>query len=237
LEPYPDYEPAIDVELSPEARYERRQSLELAFVAALQYLPPRQRAVLILRDVLGFSAQEVADQLDTSVPAVTSALQRARATAESRIPVRSQQVTLRSLGDDRIRDLASRYGDAIERGDADMLVSMLTEDAVWAMPPIPSFYRGRVAITEFLIGDVFPEHWRHRATRANGQLAVGCYLFDADKRRFVAAVLDVLTLDGDWIAEVDGFLTSDQVGTPATTVISSARRSFPASASRPSCLN
>jgi RNA polymerase sigma-70 factor (ECF subfamily) len=123
-------------------------------------------------------------------------------------------LSIGSLGDDRIRDLASRYGDAIERGDADMLVSMLTEDAVWAMPPIPSFYRGRVAITEFLIGDVFPEHWRHRATRANGQLAVGCYLFDADKRRFVAAVLDVLTLDGDWIAEVDGFLTSDQVGDP-----------------------
>jgi RNA polymerase sigma-70 factor (ECF subfamily) len=221
LEPYPDHEPAADVELSPEVRYERRESLELAFVAALQLLPPRQRAVLILRDVLGFSAQEVADQLDTSVPAVTSALQRARASTESRVPVRSQQVTLRTLGPDRIRDLASRYGDAIERGDTDMLVSMLTEDAVWAMPPIPSYYRGRAAITGFLVGDVFPEHWRHQATRANGQLAVGCYLFDEDKRRFVAAVLDVLTLDGDRIAEVDGFLTAGQIGDPGGRFIGS----------------
>jgi RNA polymerase sigma-70 factor, ECF subfamily len=221
LEPYPDHDPDADVEFSPEARYERRESLELAFVAALQHLPPRQRAVLILRDVLGFSAQEVADQLDTSVPAVTSALQRARATTESRLPGRSQQDTLRTLGDDRIRDLASRYSDAIERGDAEMLVSMLTEDAVWAMPPVPSYYRGRAAITEFLVGSVFPQRWRHRATRANGQLAVGCYLFDADERRFVAAVLDVLTLDDDRIAQVDGFLTAGVVGDPNGSFVGS----------------
>jgi RNA polymerase sigma-70 factor (ECF subfamily) len=208
--PYPDRELG-DLELSPEARYERRESLELAFIAALQHLPPSQRAVLILREVLGFSAQEVAGQLDTSVQAVNSALQRARAATETRIPARSQQATLGSLGDERIRALAKRYVDAIERGDASVLVSMLTEDAVWSMPPLPTWYRGREAISEFLIQDVFSVRWRHLATRANGQLAVGCYTFDPDKGLFVASVLDVLTIDGERIAEVDGFLIAEQL--------------------------
>jgi RNA polymerase sigma-70 factor (ECF subfamily) len=209
LEPYPDGALGGLLASSPEARYEQRESLELAFVVALQHLPPLQRAVLILRDVIGFSAREMAGQLGTSVPAVTSALQRARASAQSRLPARSQQATLRSLGDERIRALAGRYADAIERGDADLLISMLTRDAAWTMPPASAGYRGHAAIREFIVTDVSPQRWQHRTTRANGQLAIGCYTFHAERGRYVADVLDVLTLDGEQIAVVSAFITAE----------------------------
>jgi len=126
LEPYPDRWLTAGADASPEARYEQRESVELAFMAALQQLPPLQRAVLILREVVGFSAAETSSQLGTSVPSVNSALQRARATAASGLPARSQQATLRALGDERTRQIVQRYADAIERGDAETLVSMLT---------------------------------------------------------------------------------------------------------------
>lgn len=210
VEPYPDQAFGVTSGFaSPEARYERRESLELAFVAALQYLPPLQRAVLILREVLGFSNQETAGLLDTTVPAVQSALQRGRAAARDRIPARSQQATLRTLGDQRLRELAGRYCDAVERADVGALVGMLTEDATWAMPPILTWYRGRPAIAAFLRDYAYNESWRQVATRANGQLAVGRYTFDAHQRRWVASVFDVLTLDGDHIAEVTGFVTAE----------------------------
>src|SRR6058998_3247749 len=116
VEPYPDETLGLeDGFAAPEARYERRESVELAFVAALQNLPPNQRAVLILREVLGFSAREVADTLETTTASVNSALQRARAAVDERVPERSQQATLRALGDDELRDLVSRYVDAWER--------------------------------------------------------------------------------------------------------------------------
>ncbi len=210
LEPYPD-QALAETEPSPEARYEQRESLELAFVVALQHLPPLQRAVLILREVAGFSAREIAGQLATSEPAVNSALQRARAGAQNRLPERSQQVTLRTLGDDRIRTLAGQYADAIEAGRTDILVQMLTADASWAMPPLRTWYYATAGITDFLENHVFPERWRHATTRANGQLAVGCYTFDQDLGHFVPSVLDVLTLDGDQIARVDGFLTTEML--------------------------
>lgn len=210
VEPYPDQAFGVTSGFaSPEARYERRESLELAFVSALQYLPPLQRAVLILREVLGFSNQETAGLLDTTVPAVQSALQRGRAAARDRIPARSQQATLRTLGDQRLRELAGRYCDAVERADVGALVGMLTEDATWAMPPILTWYRGRPAIAAFLRDYAYNESWRQVATRANGQLAVGRYTFDAHQRRWVASVFDVLTLDGDHIAEVTGFVTAE----------------------------
>ena len=208
LEPFPD-RMAGDIEPSPEARYEVRESLELAFVVALQHLPPMQRAVLILREVAGFSAQEMAGQLGTSVASVNSALQRARAAVQGTLPARSQQVTLRSLGDQRIRVLAERYADAIENGDTDGLVSMLTSDATWSMPPDSTWYAGRQAITGFMRDSVFKVDWRHMATRANGQLAVGCYIFDPARGTYAASVLDVLTLDGDKISAVVGFQTAD----------------------------
>ena len=203
-----------DADASPEARYEQRESVELAFMTALQQLPPLQRAVLILREVVGFSAAETSSQLGTSVPSVNSALQRARATAASGLPARSQQATLRALGDERTRQIVQRYADAIERGDAETLVSMLTEDATWSMPPIPTWFQGLESVREWLIRDPLSVRWRHLPARANGQLAAGCYLFDSGTGRYAAHVIDVLTLDGDRIAAVTGFLAGDDLERP-----------------------
>jgi RNA polymerase sigma-70 factor (ECF subfamily) len=196
IEPYP----------AETVRYEQRESVELAFVAALQHLAPRQRAVLLLREVLGFSAREVADQLDTTVPAVNSALQRARQTVHERVPEQSQQVTLERLGDERARALVTRYMEAIERADVAGLVGLLTEDAAWAMPPMAIWYQGREAVAAFHTEHVLPQRWRHVPARASGQLAAGCYMWDAERGHYAAAVLDVLTLRGDRIADVTGFV-------------------------------
>jgi RNA polymerase sigma-70 factor (ECF subfamily) len=214
LEPYPDHALGDRLATSPAARYEQRESLELAFVVALQHLPPLQRAVLILRDVVGFSAREAADALATSVPAVTSALQRARTTAESRLPARSQQAALRSLGDQRIRLLAGRYADAMERGDADLLVSMLADDVTYTMPPPPTCLRSHAAIRRFIREEVARLSWQHRATRANGQLAIGCYILDPGQSRYVASAIDVLTLDGEQITAINAFLTTELLRDP-----------------------
>ncbi len=211
LEPFPD-QALAETEPAPEARYEQRESLELAFVVALQHLPPLQRVVLILREVAGFSAREIAAQLGTSEAAVNSALQRARAAAQDRLPAQSQQVTLRALGDNRVRALAESYADAIEAGRTDVLVQMLTAEPSWAMPPLRTWYQGPPAVTDFLENHVLPERWRHATTRANGQLAVACYTFDPGRNRYVASVLDVLTLDGERIAAVTGFLTTELLG-------------------------
>ena len=216
MEPYPNAFFGIpEGPASPEARYEQRESVELAFVAALQHLPAQQRAVLILRDVLGFSAREVAEILETTVAAANSSLQRARGAAGA-LPRWSQQEMLRSLGDEAVNDLASRYSRAIENRDIETLLSLLTEDASWAMPPVAGWYQGHEAITAFMEGDVFPQRWRHQTTRANGQLAVGCFLFDDARGCYIGAVLDVLTLEGGRIAQVTGFLTSEESGADAT---------------------
>ena len=144
IEPYPDEHLGIpDGYAAPEARYEQREALELAFVAALQHLPGTQRAVLILREVLGFSAQEVAASLETTVPSVNSALQRARKSIAERVPSRSQQATLRSLGDRRVRELVAAYVEAWSKADVDALRALLAEDAVFSMPPWASWWRGR----------------------------------------------------------------------------------------------
>src|SRR5919109_986114 len=151
IEPYPDETPAVeDGYASPDARFERRESLELAFVAALQLLPATQRAVLILREVLGFSAKEVAETLDTTVASVNSALQRARKTVDERLPEESQQATVRTLGDEGIRDVVNSYVDAWDRGDIQEVVAMLTEDACFSMPPAPSWHKGRKALIDFM---------------------------------------------------------------------------------------
>jgi len=205
VEPYPDAGVGEGF-AAPDARYEQRESVELAFVAALQHLPATQRAVLILREVLGFSAQETADALDTTVASVNSALQRARRSVDQRLPDESQQATLRALGDERIRALVERYMDALERGDVDALVAMLAEEAAWSMPPLPRWYRGDEAIAAFLAEYPFRERWRHVPAHANGQVAVGCYMWDPERGTYAAAVLDVLTLRGTRIAEVTAFL-------------------------------
>ena len=150
IEPYPDTD-LEDGLAGPDARYEQRESIELAFIAALQHLPAIQRAVLILREVLGFSAKEVAEAMETSVPSVNSALQRARASIEERVPDQSQQETLRTLDDDEIDEIVKTYVDAWERNDVEAVVALLTEDAAIAMPPLASWFGPR---------DEFASSWR-----------------------------------------------------------------------------
>jgi RNA polymerase sigma-70 factor, ECF subfamily len=210
VEPYPDDQLGVEDGLAaPEARYERRESVELAFIAAVQHLSATQRAVLILRDVLGFSAREAAETLETTVNSVNSALRRARGNVDRRLPQQSQQVTLRALGDEGIREVVEGYMDALDRGDIDAIIAMLAEEATWSMPPYSSWYRGHEAITGFLIAGPLRERWRHLPAHANGQPAVGCYRWDPQRGRYVAAVLDVLTLRGERIAEVTGFVTPE----------------------------
>jgi RNA polymerase sigma-70 factor, ECF subfamily len=137
---------------------------------------------------------------------VNSALQRARRTIDEKLPARSQQATLRAVGDERLRDIVQGYTDAMQRGDVNAVVTMLTEDATWSMPPLPGWFRGHDAVVAFLTEYPLREQWRHVPTRANGQLAVGCYMWDAERESYVAAVLDVLTLRDTRILEVTGFL-------------------------------
>jgi RNA polymerase sigma-70 factor (ECF subfamily) len=205
IEPYPDR--LLDDGNTFEARFEARENLELAFVAAIQYLPPRQRAVFILREALRFSALEVADVLDMSVAAVTSSLQRARATIADRLPSESQHAELQRLGDKGVLELARHYADAIDQGDVEALMRLLTSDATWSMPPHPAYYEGRTAIEEFHRRDVSSVRWRHRVTSANGQLAVGCYVYDEERSVYVATVLDVLDLRDGKVAAVTAFFT------------------------------
>jgi RNA polymerase sigma-70 factor (ECF subfamily) len=207
IEPYPDERLEVEDGLaSPDASYERRESIELAFIAALQHLPPRQRAVLILREVLGFSAKEVAASLDGTVPSVNSALQRARATLEQRLPDRTQQQTMRELGDGQVRQLVQRFMDAFEADDVGAIMAMLTEDATFSMPPYASWCRGRDAIAEsWLMPGGPPPRLRYVPTRCNGQIALGTYSLDRERGAYLPIALDVLTLRWDRIADVTAF--------------------------------
>jgi RNA polymerase sigma-70 factor, ECF subfamily len=210
IEPYPDEAMGVeDGYAAPEARYELRESVELAFIAALQHLPASQRAVLILREVLGFSAAETAETLETSAASVNSALQRARATLEKKLPQRSQQETLRSLGDEAVRETVESYLAAWERQDVEAVVSMLSADAAFAMPPLRDWFRGHEAIRAFLAGWPLSGEWRWRALRirASGQEALAFYSWDPATGAFERFALNVLTLRGEKIAEVDAFLT------------------------------
>ena len=209
IEPYPDERLGLeDGYASPEARFEQREAVELAFIATLQHLPPRQRAVLILREVLGFSAKEVAESIDSTVASVNSALQRARATLDEKLPDQSQQQTLRQLDDDEIRRLVDRWVDAWERNDVDAVVAMLTEDAAIAMPPLASWYGPRDVFAEFLVGWPMSGLWRWKAvrTRANGQPALGFYTWDEDAGHYLPFALNVLTLRGDKVSDVVAFV-------------------------------
>jgi RNA polymerase sigma-70 factor (ECF subfamily) len=209
ISPYPDEAFGIgDGPASPEGRYEQRESVELAFIAVLQHLPANQRAALILRDVLGFKAREVADALETTTAAVNSALQHARKTVQARIPGQSQQTTLRTVGDERLRAIVADYTAALEAGDVDAIVSMLAEDATWSMPPHPEWYQGHEAIAEFFKAGPATVQWRHVPTSANGQIAVGCYALDAEAGVYRGGVIDVLTLRGTQIAAITAFIDS-----------------------------
>ncbi len=184
------------------------ESVGLAFVASLQHLSPVQRAVLLLRDVHGFAAREVAEQLDTTVAAVNSALQRARKVDLGNEPSRQQL-------DEQAHQLAQRYLTAWEAGDVDAIVALLAEDAKYSMPPLPEWYQGHEAIREFLVRGPLTSRWRFLPARANGQLAFATYLYDEGV--YVPAGLDLLTIRQTRIAEVVSFLEADftDFGLPA----------------------
>jgi RNA polymerase sigma-70 factor (ECF subfamily) len=172
----------------------------------LQLLPPRQRAVLILREVLRWKASEVAELLDTSVASVNSALQRARRAVDRRVPARSQQATLRALGEDRLRELVEGFVAAWERADVDAILGMLAEDARFTMPPLPSWFSGREDVGVFLAERVFATPWRLVPMRASAQPALAVYQGDPRGGRFRLSALDVLTLRGRQVLEITAFL-------------------------------
>jgi RNA polymerase sigma-70 factor (ECF subfamily) len=194
----------IDPLPGPGDAYEEREGVELAFVAALQHLPANQRAVLVLREVLGFSAKEAAEMLDTTSISVDSALQRARKTVDAKLPERSQQETLAALEDTELKALVDSFVDAWERTDVDAVVALLTDDAVFAMPPHPTWYSGRDAVAAFFAKGPLSGRYRERLvpTRANGQIAVAHYWWDEEGQAFTRHGISVLTLRGAAIAEM-----------------------------------
>jgi len=210
VEPYPDETLGVeDGYAAPEARFEQREAVELAFIAALQHLPPNQRAALIMREVLGFSAREVAEAMDTTTASINSALQRARKTVAERLPDQSQQATLRTLGDDRVRELVDGYVDAWQREDIETVVSMLAEDASFSMPPLASWYGGsRRLLAEFMqVGPLSGEwRWRPVRVRASGQETLAFYEWDSESERYLPFALNVLSFRGEEISDVTCFV-------------------------------
>src|SRR4029450_7121398 len=169
--------------------------------------PARQRAVLILRDVLGFSARETAEALEMTPVSVDSALHRAHKSSEERVPAQTQQATLRALGDSELRHIVNRFADAWERNDVDAVVAMLADDARITMPPWPSWYRGRDAIATFLRSWPLSlrKRWQLLRTGANGQPAVAGYLWNEQSTAFRPETIIVLTLQGAQIEEITAF--------------------------------
>ncbi len=219
LEPYPDKDLSLEGETGPDARYDQHEAVELAFIAALQHLPGRQRAVLILRDVLGFSARETAAALEMTPVSVDSALQRAHKTVDKRLPSRTQQQTLSLLGDKEMSRLVERFVAAWERHDVSAVVAILAEDAKMAMPPLPIWYGGRDKIAAFLRLHALSEikRWRLLQTSANGQPALAGYLWDEQAGAYLPYCLYVLALRGREIEEITAFVTPetfDRFGLP-----------------------
>ncbi|WKU06079.1 sigma-70 family RNA polymerase sigma factor [Micromonospora sp. HUAS LYJ1] len=220
LGPYPDAALAAGP-ATPDARYEQREAVELAFVAALQHLPGNQRAVLLLCDVLGFTAAEIAAMTGATTASVHSALARARRVVAERVPARSQQRALRTLGDARLREVAAGYATALENGDADALVALLTEDVTWSMPPLPHWYAGRAAVLDFARAMPLGScgSWRHVPVAANGQPAVANYLRAGDTGPHLPWSITVLTVRDGRIAQLVSFLDGTlfpTFGLPAT---------------------
>jgi RNA polymerase sigma-70 factor (TIGR02960 family) len=220
-EPYPDalLEDLPDTAPGPDARYEARESLALAFVAGLQRLPPRQRAVLVLRDVLGFRAAEAAEMLGSSEVSVNSALQRARAALDGELPARDRDRAPLPRSP-RERELVGRFVDAFENADVDRVVALLTDDAWLKMPPEPLEYQGHAAIARFFLS----RRWwgdaevRMLPTRANGQPALGYYRAGPGAKIMHGQSLIVLTLEGDQISAITRFSPSlfPRFGLPPT---------------------
>jgi RNA polymerase sigma-70 factor (ECF subfamily) len=211
LQPYPDLliDAVPDQAPGPEARYETKEAIALAFIVGLAHLPSQQRAVLVLRDVLGYRAAEVAEMLDTSDASVNSLLLRARAAFESRLPAAERERA--PLPNSRLeREIVGRFAEAVENGDIDAVVALLTDDAWLTMPPLPHVYQGHDAIGAFLRGAEARRGTPLRlvATRANTQPAFGCYLPLPETDVANAFSLFVLTLEGDQISAVTWFAGS-----------------------------
>ena len=208
LDPYPDvlFEGLPDAAPGPDARYEARESIELAFIVALQALPPRQRVALVLCDVLGFRLAEAAEMLDTGETSVKGALQRARAALKERLPDADRERAPRP-GSASERRLVGRFADAVGNGDVAELVALLTEDARLTMPPLPLEYQGHDAIGAFLRHreEVRGRPLRVVPIRANTQPAFGCYLPDTQNGIAHAYALFVLTLEGDCVSAITWF--------------------------------
>jgi RNA polymerase sigma-70 factor (ECF subfamily) len=222
LEPYPDVllQGVPDEAPGPEARYETKEAVALAFVVGLQQLPPQQRAVLVLRDVLGYRAGEVARMLDTSAASVNSLLLRARSAFESRLPAAGRERA--PLPNSKVeRDIVGRFAESVETGDVDGMVTLLTDDAWLTMPPLPHAYQGRSAIGAFLRGSEERRGTPLRLvpTRANTQPAFGCYLPVPETDIARAYALFVLTLESDEISAITWFAGTSafpRLGLPRT---------------------
>ena len=213
LEPFPNSWLAEATE-NPEARYTRRESISLAFLRAIQLLPPRQRAILLLADVLSFHASEIALLLEISVSAVNSALQRARVTLEKQYQPSSSEMPQFTRSNVTAESLLTRYLHAWEKDDVDGLVALIKEDATLSMPPVPSWYQGREAIRTFFLTILFlpslHRQWRLLPTQANGQPAFVVYKADETTHTYQAFAIQVLTLDhaqdAPQVASVTAFL-------------------------------
>jgi RNA polymerase sigma-70 factor, ECF subfamily len=209
LEPYPDQSIGLaGGRATPEASYEQHEGVELAFVAALQHLGAQQRATLILREVLGFTAHETAGMLSTTVASVNSSLQRARAAVSNRVPGRSQQATLRTLGDRDLRELVDRYVDAWERCDVDAFTALLVADATFAMPPLATWYTPRDCIASWAHAFSMSGEWRWKTvlTQANAQPALAFYALDGRTGAYLPFALNVLSLRDNLISDVTAFI-------------------------------
>jgi RNA polymerase sigma-70 factor (TIGR02960 family) len=222
LEPYPDalLEGVADSAPGPEARYETTESISLAFITALQLLPPRQRAALILRDVLGFQASEAARILDTTEESVASALKRARAALERHQKSSGQREPAPPPNSAAEKDLVSRLTRAFETADVEGIVALLTSDAWLTMPPLPLEYQGRDLAAQFLTATALRPGWTARLipTRANRQPAVGFYTRDPDTGSFYTVGLMVVTVSGTQISAMTRFDPAilPRFGLPAT---------------------
>lgn len=206
LEPYPDADLGT-APLDPAARYDARESVEVAFIAALQHLPATQRAVLILREVLAFTAAEVAQILETTVAAVNSALQRARAGLDRRPGAKPSQRQVRAtLGDAQVRRLLDSLVDAWERADVPAIMELLATDARMSMPPLPAWFDGREAIGGFMRERMFATPWRVVPASVNGQLALACYQRPAPGEPYALGGLTALTIADGRIAALVSFL-------------------------------
>jgi RNA polymerase sigma-70 factor (ECF subfamily) len=213
LQPYPDHllEEVADTEAGPDSTVTAKETIELAFMAAIQHLPPTQRAVLILRDVLGFTAKDTASLLDTSVPSANSALQRARETMQGRLPARRAEWTRDTAPSEEERELLRRYIQAHERADVEAFAELLSEDVSFSMPPEPTWVLGREDVMRYLTAHGFgsPEvigELRLVPVRANRQPGAANYVRRPGDSEFRPMALDVLRFEGGGLVEMTAFV-------------------------------